>query len=214
MSNFKLSQLLSFHTNKRYLLALSISTLVIATVVIRVLPTETPEQDQSNSEQFQNAVGICRGFGTEPIATIPVAVIKAASTYLKTDMAVGVLSYATQVDPVRESSVPHRCLGVRDDLDPNSLDQKLTDKMAIEALAAKQQNYSGVIPAGATKALRISVLHPAWRPNYDGNEPVIIEFLNSSSAYASSDLIVAYFPKQGWKGVFKFPDQGGYPAYP
>jgi len=129
-------------------------------------------------------------------------------------MAVGVLSYALRVDAVRESSVPHRCLGVRDDMNPYCVNQLLTDKKDIAALAAKQRNYSGVIPSGATKALRISVLHSARRPNYTGKDPVIIDFLNSSTAYASSDLIVAYYPKRGWVGVFESPAQAGWPAYP
>ena len=171
------------------------------------------------TNQIQNGMGICRGFGMQQIDNIPTAVIRAASLYLKTDMAVGVIANATPVDPIRESSAPHRCLGVRDDLNPNGPGegpavQVLSDKNQIEALAARQRRYSGVIPAGATKAMRISVLHSAPRPTYKGKDPIVLQFLDASSAYVSSDLIIAYYPKRGWVGVFKFPEQGGFPAYP
>ena len=150
----------------------------------------------------------------KPVDEIPTAAIKAAQVYLKTEMEVGVSDYALPVDPVRESSVPHRCLGVRDDIDPYNPSQSLTAKKDIAELAAKQRHYSGVIPPGATSALRISVLQSIPQLNYTGKDPVVIEFLNSSSSVRSSDLIVAYYPKRGWVGVFKFPAQGGYPAYP
>lgn len=193
--------------NKRALVVLTLSVLVIATVLIAFLPVHSPKR-------VHDAFGICGGFSTKTIDEIPTAAIQAAGAYLKTEFGVGVSSYATIVDPVRESSVPHRCLGVRDDINPYSLNQLLTDKKDIAALAAKQRHYSGVIPPGATKALRISVLHHVTRPKYTGTDPVVIEFLDSSSAYRSSDLIVAFYPKRGWVGVFKFPDQGGWPAYP
>lgn len=193
--------------NKSRIARPALSALVIAAALFTLLSIHSPKQ-------VHDAIGICGGFSTKPIDEIPVSVIKAASAYLKTDMAVGVLSYATSVDPVRESSVPHRCLGVRDDVNPYSLNQLLTDKKVIAALAAKQRHYAGVIPAGATKALRISVLRPSPRPKYTGKDPVVIKFLDSTSAYTSTDLIVAYYPKRGWVGVFEFPAQGGYPAYP
>jgi hypothetical protein len=193
---------------RRWLMAIALSVLVIAGALITFLPVHS-------SKQVQYAWGICRGFGTKPIDEIPTAAIRAASVYLKTDMALGVLSYALPVDPIRESSVPHRCLGVRADQNPYGIDQLVTDKKYIAALAAKQRHYSGVIPPGATKALRISVLHhPTLGPKYTGKDPAVIEFLNSSTTFKSSDLIVAYYPKRGWVGVFKFPDQGGWPAYP
>lgn len=201
----KLPSTLGRGKSKRPLLALTVTAAVIVfLVVIRV----------SQPPRVHDALGICGGFSTKSIDEIPTAVIKAAQVYLKTEFGVGVSSYATIVDPIRESSVPHRCLGVRDDINPYSLNQLLTDKKDITALAAKQRHYSGVIPPGATKAMRISVLHHVTRPKYTGFDPVVIEFLDSSSAYRSSDLIVAFYPKRGWVGVFKFPDQGGWPAYP
>ena len=202
-----MKRLRRYHLKKRWLVALAVSVLMIAAALITFLPVHS-------SRQVQDAVGICRGFGTKPIDEIPTAAIKAASAYLKTDMALGVLSYVLPVDPIRESSIPHRCLGVRADLNPYGLDQLVTDKKYIVALAARQRHYSGVIPPGATRALRISVMQAIPRPNYTGKDPVVIKFLNSSSMVTSSDLIVAYYPKRGWVGVFKFPDQGGWPAYP
>lgn len=197
----------NFFSNKRGLVVLALSVLVIATALFTFLSIHFPKR-------VHDAVGICGGFSTKPVDVIPTAAITAASAYLKTDMAVGVLSYALPVDPVRESSVPHRCLGVRDDINPYSLDQLLTDRKDIVALAAKQRHYSGVIPPGASKALRISVLHSAPPLRYTGQDPVVIEYLNGSSAFTGSDLIVAYYPKRGWVGVFEFPAQGGWPAYP
>jgi len=196
-----------FHLSKRRFVLLALVALMIAGALVTFLPIHS-------SKPVHDAVGICGGFSTKPIKEIPTAAIRAAKVYLKTEFGVGVSDYALPVDPVRESSVPHRCLGVRDDINPYSLDQLLTDKKEIAALAAKQRHYSGVIPPGATKALRISVLHHATRPNYTGTDPVVIQFLDSSSAYTSSDLIVAYYPKRGWVGVFEFPAQGGWPAYP
>lgn len=193
--------------NKRRLAALAVSVLVIATALFIFLSANSPKR-------VHDAVGICGGFSTKPINEIPTAAIRAAKVYLKTEFGVGVSDYALPVDPVRESSVPHRCTGVRDDINPYSLDQLLTDKKEIAALAAKQRHYSGVIPPGATKALRISVLHHATRPKYTGTDPAVIEFLDSTSAYTGSDLIVAYYPERGWVGVFEFPAQGGWPAYP
>lgn len=105
--------------SKRRFVVLALSALVIAAALFGFLSVYSPKQ-------AQQSVGICGGFGTKPVKEIPTAVIQAASKYLKTDMAVGVLSYATTVDPVRESSVPHRCLGVRDDISPYSMDQLLT----------------------------------------------------------------------------------------
>lgn len=60
---------------------------------ISLAPAHSPRQ-------VHDAVGICGGFSTKPIDEIPTAVIQAASHYLETDMAVGVLSYVTAVDPV------------------------------------------------------------------------------------------------------------------
>lgn len=192
---------------KRAVVSLALSALLIATALFVFV--------SSNSDsRVHDAVGICGGFSMKPVDEIPTAAIRAAKVYLKTDFGVGVADYALPVDPVRESSVPHRCLGVRDDMNPYGGDQPLTDKKEIASLAAKQRHYSGVIPPGATRALRISVLHHVTRPNYTGTDPLVIEFLDSSSAYRSSDLIVAFYPKRGWVGVFKFPDHGGWPAYP
>ena len=192
---------------KRVPVVFAVSLFVIAAALFTFLSVHS-------SKQSLNAFGICRGFSAKPINEIPTSAIRAAKVYLKTDFGIGVADYALPVDPVRESSVPHRCKGVRDDINPYSLDQLLTDKKEIAALAAKQRHYSGVIPPGATRALRISVLHHATRPKYTGTDPVVIQFLNSTSAYTSSDLIVAYYPKRGWVGVFEFPAQGGWPAYP
>ncbi len=171
---------------------------------------------QADGNNIQNSVGICRGFGIDPVKTIPVSVIEAASKFLKTHSAIGGLGHATLVDPIRESSKPHRCIGVPSDINPYSLDQKVTDKAYIAELKARQMNYSGVIPPGATKAMRISVLHPIKRPIYTGNDPATLEWIykTSSSGYANSDLIIAYYPSRGWVGVFKFPAEGGWPAYP
>jgi len=193
--------------NKRRQAVLSLSALVIAAALFMFLSASSPAQ-------VHDALGICGGFSTKPIDEIPTAAIKAAQVYLKTEMAVGVSDYALPVDPMRESSVAHRCFGVRDDINPYGLNQPLTDKKYIAALAAKQRHYSGVIPPGATRALRISVLQSIPQLNYTGRDPVVIDFLNNSSSVRSSDLIVAYYPKRGWVGVFKFPAQGGFPAYP
>lgn len=194
-------------SNKRRFAVLALSVLVIATALFIFFSTNSPKR-------VHDAVGICGGFSTKSINEIPTAAIRAAKVYLKTEFGVGVSDYALPVDPVRESSVPHRCLGVRDDINPYSLDQLLTDKKEIAVLAAKQRHYSGVIPPGATKALRISVLHMAPPPRYTGNDPAVIEYLNGSSAFIGSDLIIAYYRRRGWVGVFEFPSQGGWPAYP
>jgi hypothetical protein len=191
----------------RWLIALALFVLAVAANLFTFLPAHS-------SKQVQPAWGICRGFGTKPIDAIPVEAIKAASVYLKTHMALGVLSYALPVDPFLESSVPHRCVEGPGNIDPYSPDQVLTDKKYIAELAARRLHYSGVIPPGATRALRISVMQTIPRPNYTGSDPVVVRLMNSSSLVASSDLIVAYYPKRGWVGVFKFPEQGGWPAYP
>ena len=193
--------------NKYRPAVLAVFALVIVATLFVFLSVSSPKQ-------VHDTVGICGGFSMKPIDEIPTAAIKAAKAYLKTEMAVGVSDYALPVDPMRESSVAHRCFGVRDDINPYGLNQPLTDKKYIAALAAKQRHYSGVIPPGATRALRISVLQSIPQLNYTGRDPVVIDFLNNSSSVRSSDLIVAYYPKRGWVGVFKFPAQGGFPAYP
>jgi len=193
--------------NKYRPAVLAVFALVIVATLFVFLSVSSPKQ-------VHDTVGICGGFSMKPIDEIPTAAIKAAKAYLKTEMAVGVSDYALPVDPIRESSVEHRCFGVRDDINPYGLNQPLMDKKYIAALAAKQRHYSGVIPPGATRALRISVLQSIPQLNYKGRDPVVINFLNSSSSVRSSDLIVAYYPKRGWVGVFKFPAQGGFSAYP
>ena len=195
------------HLSRRGFILSALSVLVIAALLFAFLTAHS-------RKRVNDAIGICGGFSMKPVEEIPTAAIQAASVYLRTERAVGVLSYALPVDPIRESTVPHRCFGVRNDMNPYGQNQLLTDKGEIAALAAKQRHYSGVIPPGATKALRITVLHSAARPKYAGKDPLVTEFLNSSSAFTSSDLIVAYYPKRGWVGVFEFPTQGGWPAYP
>lgn len=203
----------SYH-QKYFLISAGIFFVLLIVILEYAATQQTSKVNRNDAEVVQDSFGICRGFGTKPISEIPVGAIEAASNYFKTERAVGVLRFATEIDPIRESSTPHRCVGVRSDLDPNSLDRVLTDKLEISALAKKQQKYSGVIPAGATKALRISVLHPVEDLNYKGADPSVQSFLNNTSPYVSSDLIVAFYPEKGWIGVFQFPVQGGFPAYP
>lgn len=125
---------------------LSLAVLIIAAVLFTFLSDYSPKR-------VRDAVEIFGGFSTTPSDETLTAVIKAVLAYLKTDSVVRVSSYALPVGPVRELSVPHGCLGVREDANPYSLNQLLTDKKDIAALGPKQRHYSGVIPASATKAL-------------------------------------------------------------
>lgn len=74
---------------------LSLAVLMFATVRFALLSIYAPKR-------VHGAVGICGGSSTKLIDGIPTAVIKASNAYLKTDMEVGILSYAPSKDPKLE----------------------------------------------------------------------------------------------------------------
>ncbi len=74
---------------------LSLAVLMFASVPFALLSIYAPKR-------VHGAFGICGGSSTKLIDEIPTAVIKAASAYLKTDMEVGILSYAPPKDPKLE----------------------------------------------------------------------------------------------------------------
>lgn len=149
---------------------------------------------------LHDVFGVCGGYSSKLLDEIPTDVVIATDAYFKDVQPVSFLGSISAVDPVRESMVPHRCIGVPED--------PTISKQEEEILVTEQKRYSGVIPPGATKAVMVAVNHAPKFSTYKGKDPVLAR-LAKNGAYTTSSLIVAYYPNRGWIGVFDDPEIHG-----
>ncbi len=170
--------------------------------------------ENSNRWNVKKAVGTCGGFGVTFINEIPTAVFPAIDKYFNgVTGGAEVGNYATAVDPTRESTVPHVCLGLGDSLDQGYGNvTSLTGAQLVE-LKEKRLHYTGVVPPGATKALELNVSYTPTLPLNLQGDVILKTYLASRGGSVSlgRTVIVAYYPKTGWRVVYSFGLQhGGY----
>lgn len=192
-----------FERNKSKRSLLTLTAIAILVAVLGVLHAVLPAR-------VHDAFGICGGYSLKLLDELPVGVIQAARIYFKDYRPVEFVGNVSAVDPIRESTVPHRCVRVPDNRNPENPRAIYQDKGDISALAAKQRRYSGVIPPGASKALMVDVTLYKPKPlTYTGKDPAQIAAAKYL-AYTFADFIVAYYPKRGWIGVFDHSGVGNY----
>ena len=175
-------------------------TVLIAVALISLMFGIAKVSNTPTSNKKLDAFGICSGYGLKLLEQIPKGALDAVDKYLEDYQPVTILGNFSEVDPVLESSTPHRCPEV--EYMPSS---------AIEAAAqaaAARINYSGKIPPGATKAYLVGVDHAVKTASYTGNDPIIAEGIKNNP-YTTSNIIVAYYPDRGWIGVYDDPGSYG-----
>lgn len=175
-------------------------TILIAVALISLIFGITKVTNTPSSNIKLDAFGICSGYSLKLLDHIPKGAIDAVYKYLEDYQPVTILGNFSEVDPVLESSTPHRCPEV--EYMPSS---------AIEAAAqaaAARINYSGKIPPGATKAYLVGVDHAVKTAAYTGNDPIIAEGIKNNP-YTTSNIIVAYYPDKSWIGVYDDPGSYG-----
>lgn len=175
-----------------------------------------------------NGWGICGGYGTKYLKEIPTEIYPAIYDYLHIPHnligAITAYDEITAVDPIKESSVPHKCTS-----QPNNIDgtdstfsgivaTPLTFKAeAAKALAKARMHYSGVIPSGSTKAMQILISEYVHWPSYSGHDSYIFNLQIDGNYMLAQihDLVLGYYPKSGWKVVFEYPrSEGPFQGYP
>ena len=175
-------------------------TILIAVALISLIFGINKITNTPSSNIKLDAFGICSGYSLKLLDQIPKGAIDAVYKYLEDYQPVTILGNFSEVDPVLESTSPHRCPDV-----------EYVPSSAIEAAAqaaAARINYSGKIPPGATKAYLVGVDHAAKTAAYTGNDPIIAEGIKNNP-YTTSNIIVAYYPNKGWIGVYDDPGSYG-----
>jgi|GEM_PF-6960946 len=177
-----------------------VRSILIAVALISFVLGITKITNTPSSNKKLDSFGVCSGYSLKLLDQIPKGALDAVYKYLQGYQPVTILGNFSEVDPVLESSTPHRCPEV--EYMPSS---------AIEAAAqaaAARINYSGRIPPGATKAYLVGVDHAVKTAAYTGNDPVIAEGIKNNP-YTTSNIIVAYYPDKGWIGVYDDPGAYG-----
>lgn len=163
-----------------------------------------------DSWDLKASVGTCGGFGTKYIKEVPTRVFDAIDDYfngIKGGSAI--YNYATEVNPQRESTIPHTCKGLGNSVDPGYKNGNSITPLQLTEIKAKRLHYSGVIPPGATKALELNIGFLVPTPKAIVQNTEINSFLvkNNYQIISSKTIIAALYPKYGWKVVFVFPLQ-------
>ncbi len=203
-------------------LLLSVSFLAVGTIVF------AKAQKDHSPWRVVNGWGICGGYGTKYLKEIPTEIYSPIYDFLHIPHnrigAITAYDEVTAVDPIKESSIPHICtnkLNKFDGTDSTLFGVALspltfkTDRA--KALANARKHYSGVIPAGATKAIQILMGEYVPWPDYSGHDPYIFNLQVDGNYMLSQihDLVLGYYPKGGWKVVFEYPrSEGPFQGYP
>ena len=175
-----------------------------------------------------NGWGICGGYGTKHLKEIPTEIYPAIYEYFHIPHnsigAVTAYFEATAVDPKKESSLPHGCTSVPNNLEgTDSIFSKIPystlnyQAVKEQKLAKARSRYSGVIPPGATKAIQILTSKYVPWPSYSGHDPYIwnLQVGGNYSLSQIHNLILGYYPKNGWKVVFEYSrSEAPYQGYP
>ena len=171
-------------------------TILITVALISFVLGITKITNTPSSNKKLDSFGVCSGYSLRLLDQIPKGALDAVYKYLQGYQPVTILGNFSEVDPVLESSTPHRCPEV--EYMPSS---------TIEAAAARI-NYSGKIPPGATMAFMVGVDHAVKTAAYTGNDPIIAEGIKNNP-YTTSNIIVAYYPDKSWIGVYDDPGSYG-----
>lgn len=175
-------------------------TILIAVALISLIFGISKVTNTTSSNKKLDAFGICSGYSLKLLDRIPKGALDAVLKYLQGYQPVTILGNFSEVDPVLESSTPHRCPEV--EYMPSSA------REAAAQAAATRINYSGKIPPGAIKAYLVGVDHAVKTAAYTGNDPIIAEGIKNNP-YTTSNIIVAFYPDKGWIGVYDDPGAYG-----
>ena len=165
-----------------------------------------------------NGWGICGGYGTKYLKEIPTDIYPALYDYFHVpNNSLGAFtsySEATPVDPKKESTLPHACTSPLNNIDGAdstfsglSASPGTFQAVRAKAIAKARMNYSGVIPPGATKAIQILVAEYVGWPRFTESDPHLLNLQVDGNYLFSQqhDMIIANYPRIGWKVVFEYP---------
>lgn len=185
-------------------------------------------QNDHSPWHVENGWGICGGYGTKYLKSIPTEIFPAIYDYLhiphNSVEAITAHDETTAVDPKKESSDPHSCSSPLNSIKGTDLTfsgivaTPLTYKAELaKALTKARKHYSGVIPPGATKAIQILINEYVPWPSYSGQDPYVFNLQVDSNYLLTQlhDLVLGYYPKSGWKVVFEYSrSDAPYQGYP